>query len=40
MYLSSNFAKSCRIDPYDLVYWKGKRYTLTFCHLREEIRSF
>ncbi len=28
------------IDPYGLVYWKGKWYTVAYCHLRKEIRSF
>lgn len=28
------------IDPYGLVYWKGKWYTVAFCHLRKEVRSF
>ncbi|ERI11462.1 HTH domain protein [Aneurinibacillus aneurinilyticus ATCC 12856] len=28
------------IDPYGLVYWKDKWYTVAYCHLRREIRSF
>jgi predicted DNA-binding transcriptional regulator YafY len=28
------------IDPYGLVYWKGKWYIVAYCHLRTEIRSF
>ncbi|MBP1994463.1 helix-turn-helix transcriptional regulator [Paenibacillus eucommiae] len=28
------------IDPYGLVYWKGKWYIVGFCHLRHEIRTF
>ncbi|WP_141501549.1 helix-turn-helix transcriptional regulator [Paenibacillus luteus] len=28
------------IDPYGIVYWKNKWYTVAFCHLRNEIRSF
>ncbi len=31
---------SRRIDPYGLVYWKGKWYVVAYCHLRQEIRSF
>ncbi|MBE1446980.1 helix-turn-helix transcriptional regulator [Paenibacillus sp. OAS669] len=29
-----------RIDPYGLVYWKGKWYIVGFCHLRRDVRSF
>ncbi|WP_408010016.1 helix-turn-helix transcriptional regulator [Pseudalkalibacillus sp. A8] len=32
--------QSRHIDPYGLVYWKGKWYTVGYCHLRKEIRSF
>lgn len=32
--------QSRHIDPYGLVYWKGKWYTVAYCHLRKEIRSF
>lgn len=32
--------KNRLIDPYGLVYWNNKWYTVTFCHLRNEIRSF
>ncbi|MGG4443358.1 helix-turn-helix transcriptional regulator [Brevibacillus fortis] len=28
------------IDPYGLVYWKGKWYIVAYCHLRSTIRSF
>lgn len=28
------------IDPYGVVYWNNKWYTVAFCHLRNEIRSF
>ncbi|WP_028553077.1 helix-turn-helix transcriptional regulator [Paenibacillus sp. UNC451MF] len=28
------------VDPYGLVYWRGKWYIVAYCHLREEIRSF
>jgi len=28
------------IDPYGIVYWNNKWYTVAFCHLRNEIRSF
>lgn len=28
------------LDPYGLVYWKGKWYIIGHCHLRTEIRSF
>jgi predicted DNA-binding transcriptional regulator YafY len=28
------------IDPYGMVYWNHKWYTVAFCHLRQEIRSF
>lgn len=27
-------------DPYGLVLWKGQWYTVGYCHLRQEIRSF
>jgi predicted DNA-binding transcriptional regulator YafY len=31
----------CRvIDPYGMVYWNSKWYTVAFCHMRNEIRSF
>ena len=32
--------KKRRIDPYGMVYWNNKWYTIAFCHLRNEIRSF
>ncbi len=28
------------IDPYGIVYWKSKWYTVAYCHLRKEVRSF
>lgn len=28
------------IDPYGIVYWNNKWYTVGLCHLRNEIRSF
>ena len=28
------------IDPYGIVYWNNKWYTVAFCHLRNGIRSF
>lgn len=28
------------INPYGLVYWKGKWYVVAYCHRRQEIRSF
>lgn len=28
------------IDPYGMVYWNNKWYTVAFCHLRNEMRSF
>jgi predicted DNA-binding transcriptional regulator YafY len=28
------------IDPYGMLYWNNKWYTIAFCHLRNEIRSF
>ena len=32
--------KNRLIDPYGMVYWNNKWYTVAFCHLRNEIRSF
>ncbi|WP_026677502.1 helix-turn-helix transcriptional regulator [Fictibacillus gelatini] len=32
--------KTRHIDPYGLIYWKGKWYIVAYCHLRSEIRSF
>lgn len=32
--------KSRIIDPYGIVYWNNKWYTVAFCHRRNEIRSF
>lgn len=32
--------KKRMIDPYGIVYWNNKWYTVAFCHLRNEIRSF
>lgn len=28
------------VDPYGILYWNNKWYTIAFCHLRNEIRSF
>jgi predicted DNA-binding transcriptional regulator YafY len=28
------------IDPYGIIYWNNKWYTVGFCHLRDKIRSF
>jgi predicted DNA-binding transcriptional regulator YafY len=28
------------IEPYGVIYWNNKWYTVAFCHLRNEIRSF
>ncbi|WP_028594805.1 helix-turn-helix transcriptional regulator [Paenibacillus assamensis] len=28
------------VDPYGMVYWNDKWYTVAFCHLRNEIRCF
>lgn len=28
------------VDPYGMLYWNNKWYTVGFCHLRNEIRSF
>lgn len=33
-------AKNRMIDPYGMVYWNNKWYTVAFCHLRNEIRCF
>lgn len=33
-------SKNRMIDPYGMVYWNNKWYTVAFCHLRNEIRSF
>lgn len=32
--------KNRMIDPYGMLYWNNKWYTIAFCHLRNEIRSF
>ncbi|MEN6594496.1 MAG: YafY family protein [Clostridiaceae bacterium] len=32
--------KARRIDPYGILYWNNKWYTVGFCHTRNEIRSF
>jgi len=32
--------KSRVIDPYGMLYWNNKWYTVGFCHLRNEMRSF
>jgi predicted DNA-binding transcriptional regulator YafY len=31
---------SVEIEPYGMFYWNNKWYTVAFCHLRNEIRSF
>ena len=28
------------IDPYGLVYWRGRWYAVGYCHLRQDLRSF
>ncbi|GAF19642.1 LOW QUALITY PROTEIN: transcriptional regulator, DeoR family [Bacillus sp. JCM 19046] len=28
------------IDPYKMIYWKNRWYTIGFCHLRNDFRSF
>lgn len=33
-------SRSRVIDPYGMLYWNNKWYTVGFCHLRNEIRSF
>lgn len=33
-------SKHRTIDPYGMVYWNNKWYTVAFCHLRNEVRSF
>lgn len=33
-------SKPREIDPYGMLYWNNKWYTVGFCHLRNEIRSF
>lgn len=33
-------AKNRRIDPYGMVYWNNRWYTVAFCHLKKELRSF
>lgn len=33
-------AKRRVIDPYGMVYWNSKWYTVGLCHLKQEIRSF
>ncbi|WP_282937939.1 WYL domain-containing protein [Paenibacillus sp. RC67] len=34
------FTEQREINPYGVVYWKGKWYVVAYCHLREDIRSF
>mgnify|MGYP001389227856 CR=1 FL=1 len=29
-----------KLDPYGIVHWKGSWYTVGFCHVRQELRSF
>lgn len=33
-------SKTRMIDPYGVIYWNNKWYTVAFCHIREEIRCF
>ncbi|MCR8657526.1 helix-turn-helix transcriptional regulator [Paenibacillus endoradicis] len=33
-------SKNRLIEPYGMVYWNNKWYTVAFCHLRNETRSF
>jgi predicted DNA-binding transcriptional regulator YafY len=33
-------SKNRVIDPYGMLYWNNKWYTVGFCHLKKEIRSF
>ncbi|TVX86859.1 helix-turn-helix transcriptional regulator [Paenibacillus agilis] len=33
-------SKNRLVDPYGMVYWNHKWYTVAFCHLRNEIRCF
>ncbi len=33
-------AKNRVIDPYGMVYWNNRWYTIAFCHLKKELRSF
>ncbi len=33
-------SKNRVIDPYGMIFWNNKWYTVGFCHLRNEIRSF
>lgn len=33
-------SRSRVVDPYGILYWHNKWYTVGFCHLRNEIRSF
>ncbi|GAU76292.1 YafY family protein [Fusibacter sp. 3D3] len=35
-----NHSKVRVIDPYGMLYWNNKWYTVGYCHLRNEIRSF
>lgn len=35
-----NTAETRFLNPYGLVYWKGKWYIIGHCHLRDAIRSF
>jgi predicted DNA-binding transcriptional regulator YafY len=37
---SESRPQSRNIDPYGLVYWKGKWYVVAYCHRRLEVRSF
>lgn len=33
-------SRSRVVDPYGIIYWNNKWYTIGLCHLRDEIRSF
>jgi predicted DNA-binding transcriptional regulator YafY len=41
-YRTSHTEQPCSrlIDPYGMFYWNNKWYTVGFCHLRNDIRSF
>jgi predicted DNA-binding transcriptional regulator YafY len=42
VYLKGNAPASTArsVDPYGLVYWKGKWYLVAYCHTRNEVRNF
>lgn len=35
-----NALSTRKFDPYGIIHWKGRWYTVGFCHLRQELRSF